>query len=617
MAPLAATRPALRRVILVPTSANASSSRLTTRTLIRQLTTTRSTSSTSTSSRPQLPFLTVPTSASSRPPPSRRFLTTETRRWLAFEVYRGTKWTLQLWGIVACATAVFYVVALERAEREHPSPEDWSFGVRSLFRVAHREVEKTRQGVPERWAYAGRNLRAALAKLEDPGADGEGLVRLSDAVGADDVGGVFDVSAKSEPWRRGYHDVLMSLALAAEHLDGWVHDRRRDLYFPGETVLGPSNPRPKPVRPGSPAAPREEDCETFFPSAAHFYDKILATRGFTERQYVDAALGRAAWEEFSATKGSPEGLAAADEAYRKAVQIASAEQSMKELYDGTTYALAEPGRRRQSNSTATITPSDNLLRALTALGEYRARTGDIASAMPILLSVLRARRSLARPSPEKQTPPPKKKTEGGKAPVIDLRDFLGPLLAFAQSKSEYPPAPSDGREPPVRDSLGLCREAALDVYIGEMMYATATAAGSDGPGREEGVAWTREGVDVAEEQLHSLGPPDEKEVGLDDRAEARRTCRECLATGLANWRLMAAELAAEERTREEERGRQAGKGGWLGMWSGATGGGAAERKEGRWEAETRVLGERARRAAEVLEDKPKDAGFKLTSLLIA
>jgi hypothetical protein len=133
----------------------------------------------------------------------------------------------------------------------------------------------------------------------------------------------------------------------------------------------------------------------------------------------------------------------------------------------------------------------------------------------------------------------------------------------------------------VRDSKERCEEAALNLYIGEIMYASK--------GREDGLAWTREAVDLAEEQLHKLTPSD---------VDAKQTCKECLTSGLDNWAKMVSRLAREEKEKEKEAQSTPSTGnGWFGLW-----GEGKPEVAGRWAAEEKVVKERMRRAQEVIDE---------------
>ncbi|KAG4220324.1 hypothetical protein PC116_g31197, partial [Phytophthora cactorum] len=176
----------------------------------------------------------------------------------------------------------------------------------------------------------------------------------------------------------------MLCAKTAEQLDDQVVDTTRHLVFPANQVIGPSNPNPKPISPGSPSAPREEDCDRAFETPDTFYKKILATQGFTSKQKLDAALEYASWLDFK-------GLHDASElTYELALELAT--DSSPPPYDTKSYVLQDLSRL----------PSANILNTLTAIATHKARTGDVSAALPILISVLRARRSLPRPQPPRK-----------------------------------------------------------------------------------------------------------------------------------------------------------------------------------------------------------------------
>jgi len=118
-------------------------------------------------------------------------------------------------------------------------------------------------------------------------------------------------------------------------------------------------------------------------------------------------------------------------------------------------------------------------------------------------------------------------------------------------------------------------------HIGEILYASSR--------KEDGLAWTREAVDIAEVEARR------KDSGVGE-AEKRR-CKQCLEVGLGNWEKMIERLA-----REEKRGKEEGKGkkrGWLGFGEGD----GEEDAIGRWESEEKVVEERMKRAREILGDK--------------
>ncbi|KAI5867632.1 hypothetical protein GGS23DRAFT_592930 [Durotheca rogersii] len=561
--------------------------------------------------RPQLPFLSVPLSRKHQ----FRYLTTERKRWLAYEFYLAAKYTVYLWAFVCISFIAYWSLLQEWLERTYPTPPEWRFTTRLRFRTAKWVPHREDPPEPD-WVVTGSFVTNVIERLEDPEVEGAGLQKPAE--GGVWIDGIaqsgYDVTAKSEQWRRGYYEALMLAGQVAENLDDQVHDTTRGLVFPANQVIGPSNPRPKPIGVGSPSAPREKDCEPAFAPPEVFYVKILTTRGFTPKQKLDAALAYASWLDF---KHSPD---AAERIYEWALTLATDSSPSPPPYDPHSYVLNDSAPR----------PSANLLVTLTALATHRARAGNVAGALPILISVLRARRSL---------PPPPPGPDGSPAAVAAAGSASWSLRRIVDSMKlyvvvpEYPPPPADGTAPPVRDARELCEEAALHLYIGEILYSASAsasapsppaAAGRAGPSeREDGLAWTREAVDLAEEQLHRLAHRDAPAA-----AAAKKTCRECLAAGLDNWRAMVARLAREERERQQRRQHQQASDGaapgaswWpASLWGGGGGESAAAAAEaevaeaaaggGRWAAEENVVRERTRRAGDLLQGlEPPPSGF--------
>lgn len=405
------------------------------------------------------------------------------------------------------------------------------------------------------WGKIGDQLRNLLRRLEDPKKDGKG-------VGEVDEGGILvegvgrmgsDVSAKSEPWRRGYYTVLMNLARSAEQLDDWVRDTTRNVTFPANMVIGPSNPIPRPVPPGAKTAPREVDCEKAFDDPAMYYMRVLTTQSFTGKQRVDAALAYANWLEFKKTPG------AAEEMYRWALDIAL-QDAPAGMVDRKTGVL----------DVAKGLPSRNVLDCVTAMAVHYAAIENLSMALPMFLSVLRARKSL------KDAPVVLQALDEDKGPAQYLIDVLKPLFI----PRPYPAAPSDGTEVPLRTPKERCEEAGVMDYIGEILYVSKSSK----TGQEEGLAWTREAVDIAEEELRR------RRIG---DAHVKK-CRECMDVGLGNWATMVKKLAREEKEMKEK-AKEISK-----RWLSFRGAEEVEVK-GRWETELKVVGERARRAEDILD----------------
>ncbi|KZZ98965.1 hypothetical protein AAL_02516 [Moelleriella libera RCEF 2490] len=517
----------------------------------------------STRSRPSLPFLSPP---ATRPAVSRAF-TSERKQWFKHEAKLVARYTITIWGLAACALVIAFAIQEEMAEREYPTPHGWNYLTRKFLRDAHGFRDAPDGEV--NWARCLELARSVVIRLEDAKlGGGQGVVRLSDkgdpSLEVPDEFVYCDISAMSDEWRRGYFEAIMLAAKAAEHVDGWVRDTTRNVVCAPEFVIGPSNPRPKPVPPGRPHAPREEDCEEAYPPADRWYTKILATAGLTSRQKMEAALEYATFMEFKKKPSAAEAL------YSLALSEASAGLQPSDLpYDPKTLIINSSSSSSSSNSTtAMAAPSMNVLDALTAIANHKARRGDISSALPMYVSLLQARRSL----PDKPPPPPPL-ARSSKPPRLS---FYERFLAFVGPPA-YPPAGPDGTRAPWRDPLERCQEASLRLYIGEILYTTAST--------DDGLAWTRDGVDLAEEQLRSFRP------AAHDK-ETKQTCRECLSTGLDNWSTMVSRLARAERD-----GKQSGaRSGMFSFWEGP------QSVEGRWAAEEAVVQERVRRTSELLED---------------
>ncbi|KAK4125269.1 hypothetical protein N657DRAFT_644115 [Parathielavia appendiculata] len=517
--------------------------------------------------RPQLPFLSVPITRAGRV----RYLTTERKAQLKYEIKTGIKYTGYIWIAGASLLAVWFAIVQERLERRYPTPHEWTYRTRMDLRGGNCARYEPSPGKITNWLQVAGWFEMTVNRLHDPNIDGKDV---KDAP-HDCPPGTKDVMAKSEEWRRGYYEAMMGYAKAAEYMDGWVLDKTRNIVFPPGTMIGPSNPYPKPLPPGFKGAPREEDCELRFDSPDAIYLRILYTPGFTNRQKIEAGLAYASWLDYKGITGP------ASIVFEDAVHLAASERKdiPAEPLDPGTCVLNE----------AAGLPSENLLNSLTAYATFRARQGDINSALPILVSILRARRSLSPPTTAPNQPSSFTAHPANKGPWA--------LISKVWTPPPYPAPPPDGTSPPVRDAQGLCQEAALSLHIGEIMYTSSPA------GREEGLGWTREAVDVAEEQLHQLPQTVERD------SPARAACRECLATGLGNWKAMVAKLAKEERAKaaavEAERRKRKG---WFGsLW----GEGPAKVEDvDRWAAEEKVIEERQRRVKDLLEDlRPPPRGI--------
>lgn len=525
--------------------------------------------STSTRSRPTLSFLSSP----SRTPSVRTYASERTRRWLRHEFRLLIRYAALSWVGALCVFVIIYFVNEEKLERAFPTPHEWTWVQRKYLRDAHKWTDPDFKPVIN-WGKSFELARNLCLIFEDVEKEGNKIPRLSEHENPhDEVSWEFiphDVSSMSEEWTRGYFETMMLAAKGAEYLDGWMRDVSRNCVCAPEYVIGPSNPRPKPIPPGAPKAPREENCELAFPPADRFYMKILATRGFSPRQKMEAAFEYA---NFIQWKQRPEG---AEALYNFALAEATQGMDQSQLpYDTKTLIFKD----------GVPPPSLNILDAITSIANYKARSGDVSGALPIYISLLKTRRSLPEEPPKGyyQQQARARKHDPWYRQAFNI--FLPP---------DYPPPPSDGTQSPWRSPEERCHEASLNLYIGEILYANNS--------RDEGLAWTRDGVDVAEEQLRYLS----QNPATASRAvqAVRETCRDCLKTGLDNWSVMVTRLANEETLRRE---KKAASGSAFSFWSSKE---TALAGEGRWDAEETVVKERLRRTQELVEDiRPPDEGI--------
>ena len=247
------------------------------------------------------------------------------------------------------------------------------------------------------------------------------------------------------------------------------------------------------------------------------------------------------------------------------------------------------------NSKATYV-SSNVLLATTSLAHHHARNNNLAAALPIFLSVLRARRQL--PNATSASPDSKPRND---YPMSTFYSFMRSLLVTPP----YPPAPLTGDEIPYRTPSAICEEAGVMSHVGEIMFASSNASSlakmpsntSVGPpipttapssqlkNQQSGLSWTRDAVDLAEAAINAADKDDQ---------EARDKCSECLAVGMENWSTMVSKLLKDERQAKTGTPQKA-SGSWF--W----GSGAAElEEEGRWEREAKLVDERLRSVRNIL-----------------
>ncbi|KAB8077122.1 hypothetical protein BDV29DRAFT_168782 [Aspergillus leporis] len=536
--------------------------------------------------RPQLPFLSPLASSRPLPPLSihlrqhfARLISTESRDYYRRRISRGLRIGLSFYAILVLFQVIKLGVYQEEIEHQWPTPPEWSWKSRWCLRSAQALQHPEDIGkLMTNWPMVAGYLKELLQRLEDPEFEGKGIVEQGD--GGFLVEGVgktgLDVSAKSEPWRRGYFQALMGAAKAAESLEGWLTDRKQRISAPAEYVVGPSNPRPKPMPAGQKKVPQEEDCEPASPSPEVFYMKILTTRGFDTRQKLDAALAYADWLDYKGLQDT------ARDMYDWAMDIAGSGSPVDagKVVDVRTGVLKNDGRSL---------PSENILRVSTALAVYHARHGDLPTALSIFTSVLKARRSL--PSLPSGTvmpvlPSPPKSKDPFRSLFSSIKLMLVPV--------EYPQALPSGNEPPVRAATSACDEAGLMTYIGEIIFASSS--------KETGLAWTRDAVDIAEATILELGASEDR---------TRHRCSECLRVGLENWKTMVSQLV-KNAEKEELESIQKAKNSWYGGQKQVE---ATSLKRKRWEAESLILDDRIRKLWPIIDGESGLEGIAPNSSL--
>ncbi|RDW86182.1 uncharacterized protein DSM5745_02824 [Aspergillus mulundensis] len=525
-------------------------------------------------SRPQLAFLSPSPISRALPPLSvhlqqhyARLVSTESRGHFKKRASRVLRISLSLGAILVFYEIIKIGIYQEELEHKWPTPSEWSWKSRWCLRAAEAWQNPEEIGrLMSDWPMVAGYCKELISRLEDVNGDGKGIVEQEEGgLFIDGVGKAgFDITAKSEPWRRGYFQALMGAAKAAENLEGWLTDRKQRVSASAEYFVGPSNPRPKPVPVGQ-LTPREEDSEPASPSPEVFYMKILTTRGFETGQKIDAALAYADWLDYKGLQST------AADMYTWAMDIAASGSPT----DATKVVDLKTGIIK---SNAESLPSENILRVSTALAVHNARHGNLPTALSIFASVLKARRASSPPPTGTVFPTPPYLPKQSNDIFVSFFNTLKTVFIPAQ----YPPPPPSGNEPPYRTPSSPCDEAGLMTYIGEIIYATHF--------KELGLAWTRDAVDLAESTL-----PD-----TDPSARENR-CVDCLRVGFENWRTMVAQFLEKAQKDEEETIAKAKNGSsWFGPSKKQIEAKAVERK--RWEAEQFILQERFRKLLPIIEN---------------
>ncbi|KAH0565610.1 hypothetical protein GP486_000998 [Trichoglossum hirsutum] len=517
------------------------------------------------SPRPQLPFLATPVHRNLLRQRGgqwqlSRLLTTERKRYIKEQLWLAGKYTAFGYAGLVLIFLISFGIQNEYLEGKYPTPREWTMVSRMNYRSARRSEEPsaTESGLTD-YARSGNLYQIMVGRLENPDKDGRDISELDEGgILVDGIGKTgADISNKSEPWRRCYYEVLMGAARAAEHLDGWVMDNTRRISFPGDVVVGTDNPNPKPVPPGAHSPPLQENCSPAYKPPEAYYLKILTTKGFTPKQRLLSALAYADWLDF---KGLPD---SAEEMYRWALDIAVSTQPASAVndVDKSTGVISEHPTHL----------SENLLLATTSLAVHHARNKNTSAALPILLSVLRARRSLPDAPPSAGRPTRIQAIRESTSMPSLIINFLRSIFM----ERPFPPLPPSGEDPPLRSSAEICEEAGVMTYIGEVLFASSN--------RSAGLSWTRDAVDLAEAAFREV-------AGMD----GDERCRECLEVGLENWQKMVLQMAKEGGAKgEEEVGSR--------RWSAWLTRNRGEKGKVNWESERNLVDERYRKARKMLD----------------
>ena len=462
----------------------------------------------------------------------------------------------------------------EILDRKFKTPDDWSWDTSRTYKGAFLEEVQGRSRGIINWAGIALHFSKVAELLEDPEKDGKDVRPIPIWEGQGEP--AFDITEKSDAWIHCYHTALIGLAKAAENCENILLDKSQNLVVPKDAVHGPSNPYPKSPARGPFKAPLEENCVPIVKSPEAYYMKILHTHGFNGRQRLESAIALGDWYDF---KGN---ASKAEEMYDWGLDIAqgSLPQGVNEVINIKTGII---------NNNAEYV-SSNVITATTAFARYQARHNQLNTALPIFLSILRARRQLLRPYSRK---PDRNQVESGS--WTDFYRTFKPMFSAAPPLS----IPNDGSEVPVRTSEAICEEAGIMSHIGEIFLASSMPNKSEIPKRSErgsssqqsegvesGLSWTRDAVDLAEETLESL-------TSTEADQEARSKCIQCMKSGTENWSLMVKRMLNEARSVQYQPKKSAT--GSL-FWGRSE---VSDNTEGRWEGEAEVAEKRLMKARRV------------------
>lgn len=568
--------------------------------------------------RPQSSFLSVPYHDKSFGARFDRFLrnryltTARKKKWKQQFKYQ-LRFQLTVWPLFLAFYTMWYGIDQIQLEHEFPTPSEWSFWARwdgRTGRTLLEQVERRGYARAGEWATAASYYLDLLNRLE-PGKgakkDARGILVQEEVKGAgpifvDGLGQVgYDISAKSERWKQGYWEALMALGKISENLDGLCKKKGHDLtekerLYKWENIPGPNNPRPVPMewqKDGSHQHPPTfTDVESAIDPPESFYLKILTSRGFTNRQRLDTALAYADWCDFKGLHDTAANM------YDWALDIAAGG-----LPEGAGYVVDIQTGVINSGKERFV--SENLLKATTALGVWHARRGEVKEALPIFLSVLRARKSLpAAPAQFRASNSQNVKTAAeaqSKSTTEGVLSFFWNFVDFfRESDDSY--LKSNGDEQPYHSLQEACEEVGIMTYIGEILFATSEHE------REKGLSWTRDSVGAAEAILWLM----EEQTGTKEEEAGKQKCKECLQTGLSNWQQMTRQMARLAVQKEQDAKENKG---WLGLGIGqASAIEKATQEVQRWQEETDQIELRRQKVVSLLSAlKSKDSSMSMLS----
>jgi hypothetical protein len=448
----------------------------------------------------------------------------------------------------------------EMVDRDFPALKEWSFLTKVVYHAARGlEVPGANERGVVNWMVCGLAYRDLLKRLEDVEGDGKGIVVLEDDVLIPGMGHTgFDIEGKSYEWRRGYYEALMGCGRASIELEDMIVDTTQEYVFRQQHMIGPSNPKPKrlPAKFQKKAAqPLEENCVRAFAPPETYYMKVLTTKGFGVKEKMDAALAYGNWLDFKGLHDTAEDM------YQWALDLATSGLEKPERVLNEKTGVIKPD--------ATVT--DNILDATTALAMHRAQSGNPNSALPIFLSILRARREA--PVGDLLSQPAERRTRDTQVKRTDLDVLQSQLSAFWSllQASKFPDPPPSGNNPFVRTPDTSCDEAAIMTYIGEILFATMPSQ------RDAGLSWTKSAIELAYKSYQ------DPRTSRDNKIK----CVKCLGVGTDNRRKMTELRRSEAASLSKAREHASAWKRWVpGLLTNEN---ALKHEEERWEREHRDL----------------------------